>query len=98
MIRRPPRSTLFPYTTLFRSLALAKGFLLIESVALELDPEFSFYEELKAMAAHLSLTMVEESLTRRLPRLLEEYAELARELPEILRGLQQQKPTPEGGH
>src|SRR5689334_23950221 len=24
MIRRPPRSTLFPYTTLFRSLALAK--------------------------------------------------------------------------
>src|SRR3712207_7493339 len=29
MIRRPPRSTLFPYTTLFRSvlLALAAGFL-----------------------------------------------------------------------
>src|SRR5258707_9038376 len=25
MIRRPPRSTLFPYTTLFRSLALAAG-------------------------------------------------------------------------
>src|SRR3712207_8700038 len=25
MIRRPPRSTLFPYTTLFRSLALEKG-------------------------------------------------------------------------
>src|SRR2546429_7309723 len=25
MIRRPPRSTLFPYTTLFRSLASAKG-------------------------------------------------------------------------
>src|SRR5258705_8189287 len=24
MIRRPPRSTLFPYTTLFRSLGLAK--------------------------------------------------------------------------
>src|SRR5256886_11646246 len=29
MIRRPPRSTLFPYTTLFRSLsALSRGFLL----------------------------------------------------------------------
>src|SRR2546428_2363235 len=27
MIRRPPRSTLFPYTTLFRSLADARGFL-----------------------------------------------------------------------
>src|SRR3712207_8409673 len=25
MIRRPPRSTLFPYTTLFRSLALDRG-------------------------------------------------------------------------
>src|SRR2546427_8914366 len=25
MIRRPPRSTLFPYTTLFRSAALAMG-------------------------------------------------------------------------
>src|SRR5256885_15824147 len=25
MIRRPPRSTLFPYTTLFRSRMLAKG-------------------------------------------------------------------------
>src|SRR2546430_9119101 len=27
MIRRPPRSTLFPYTTLFRSHALVHGFL-----------------------------------------------------------------------
>src|SRR2546428_7288182 len=26
MIRRPPRSTLFPYTTLFRSLGRAAGF------------------------------------------------------------------------
>src|SRR3712207_8373119 len=26
MIRRPPRSTLFPYTTLFRSLALKREF------------------------------------------------------------------------
>src|SRR3712207_8159409 len=25
MIRRPPRSTLFPYTTLFRSLCLVRG-------------------------------------------------------------------------
>src|SRR2546422_8563126 len=30
MIRRPPRSTLFPYTTLFRSLTVAQG----ESVAM----------------------------------------------------------------
>src|SRR2546423_6891069 len=26
MIRRPPRSTLFPYTTLFRSVVAARGF------------------------------------------------------------------------
>src|SRR5437773_8386821 len=26
MIRRPPRSTLFPYTTLFRSILTSKGF------------------------------------------------------------------------
>src|SRR5205823_8215887 len=29
MIRRPPRSTLFPYTTLFRSLAAAGGSVLV---------------------------------------------------------------------
>src|SRR5438309_8659439 len=33
MIRRPPRSTLFPYTTLFRSVSLT-GYLGSESVAL----------------------------------------------------------------
>src|SRR3712207_8168478 len=31
MIRRPPRSTLFPYTTLFRSLALAPEALYVET-------------------------------------------------------------------
>src|SRR2546426_1779884 len=30
MIRRPPRSTLFPYTTLFRSLCFRGAFLLTE--------------------------------------------------------------------
>src|SRR3989442_15872804 len=31
MIRRPPRSTLFPYTTLFRSLNRAKGAMFLRS-------------------------------------------------------------------
>src|SRR3712207_9104263 len=31
MIRRPPRSTLFPYTTLFRSVALLVAFVAIEA-------------------------------------------------------------------
>src|SRR2546430_11322214 len=34
MIRRPPRSTLFPYTTLFRSLALDLGELLEQGALL----------------------------------------------------------------
>src|SRR2546429_5666565 len=33
MIRRPPRSTLFPYTTLFRSIARRHDCLLIEDAA-----------------------------------------------------------------
>src|SRR5260370_8098143 len=40
MIRRPPRSTLFPYTTLFRSRALQEGDLL---------PEDAMSEELRKM-------------------------------------------------
>src|SRR3712207_8391368 len=34
MIRRPPRSTLFPYTTLFRSLVVGEG--VLEAVGLDL--------------------------------------------------------------
>src|SRR5687768_17803929 len=44
MIRRPPRSTLFPYTTLFRSRALA-----LQARAAQLDPANGAV--LEAMAA-----------------------------------------------
>src|SRR5688572_31007259 len=37
MIRRPPRSTLFPYTTLFRSRTFGKLLTLLDEVALEDD-------------------------------------------------------------
>src|SRR5438477_9566924 len=40
MIRRPPRSTLFPYTTLFRSvklLGLGEGFLRVKLLGLGLE-------------------------------------------------------------
>src|SRR3712207_8836445 len=39
MIRRPPRSTLFPYTTLFRSLADGDGPGLCGRAGAGLDPE-----------------------------------------------------------
>src|SRR2546427_9327780 len=35
MIRRPPRSTLFPYTTLFRSLLAQQGVLMSAAVQVE---------------------------------------------------------------
>src|SRR5438874_3748473 len=39
MIRRPPRSTLFPYTTLFRSLAVDDPDLEVRVLVVELRPE-----------------------------------------------------------
>src|SRR2546426_2717387 len=45
MIRRPPRSTLFPYTTLFRSLALAPAQHAKEKAALALELNPSAVEE-----------------------------------------------------
>src|SRR2546426_12781667 len=46
MIRRPPRSTLFPYTTLFRSFLIQSGRLvglgdLRRGLVLDLTPEFT---------------------------------------------------------
>lgn len=70
------------------ALALAKAVLLVESVALELDPGFSFFEELEGMAPRLSAHAAEEALTRDLPRVLEEYAEVFARLPELLHRLQ----------
>src|SRR6267378_4287210 len=39
MIRRPPRSTLFPYTTLFRSHALERRRALLDQIVVERDVE-----------------------------------------------------------
>src|SRR3989441_2975810 len=63
MIRRPPRSTLFPYTTLFRSLVGGytgtggKTILPHRAVAkldLRLVPDMTAAEALAALKAHLS--------------------------------------------
>jgi len=60
----------------------------VESVALELDPGFSFFEELEGMAPRLSAHAAEEARTRDLPRVLEEYARAIARRPELLRRLE----------
>jgi ubiquinone biosynthesis protein len=71
------------------ALTLAKGLMLVESVALELDPAFSFFEELQGMAVQVSVHAAEETLTRDLPRLLEDYAEAFVRLPALVRLLEE---------
>src|SRR3712207_8373030 len=43
MIRRPPRSTLFPYTTLFRSLAISATVIVVSTVILR----YNWYDKLE---------------------------------------------------
>src|SRR3712207_6944281 len=62
MIRRPPRSTLFPYTTLFRSLI---GGLLVAS-GIALDSVFPFLTVLAVVGALLTL-LVPTADTRSAP-------------------------------
>src|SRR5256885_7384524 len=75
MIRRPPRSTLFPYTTLFRSKA-GRGMRLVPGLVLAIEPmllaggsdafEFAedgwaFYTRDGSRAAHLEHTVAVRS-------------------------------------
>src|SRR5947199_7402059 len=54
MIRRPPRSTLFPYTTLFRS----NGAQLVQQLLLSL-PQRGLVRQLKIVADHLASLSVQ---------------------------------------
>src|SRR2546430_12410214 len=49
MIRRPPRSTLFPYTTLFRSRALCNG----ASCPVHPQTRFSFQRQMRSLVPAL---------------------------------------------
>src|SRR3712207_7425786 len=65
MIRRPPRSTLFPYTTLFRSLAKELG---DEGTAYRLGgDEFCIVAPRGALTAAVILDIGRRSLTERWP-------------------------------
>src|SRR2546427_4717134 len=53
MIRRPPRSTLFPYTTLFRSRAVASVYLSDQDSVFASDEAHDLLYWLRAVAAPL---------------------------------------------
>src|SRR3712207_6086719 len=55
MIRRPPRSTLFPYTTLFRSVAVLFA-AMVSAASLVWDRELGFLREM--MVAPVSRTSI----------------------------------------
>src|SRR3712207_6943701 len=63
MIRRPPRSTLFPYTTLFRSDGLLS--FASELKSLLCQPDFSREVDLGALEAYLAMNFVPTPLTIR---------------------------------
>src|SRR5688572_33179366 len=49
MIRRPPRSTLFPYTTLFRSVCEARDFTLERAAGAKLHPAARTFQALRIL-------------------------------------------------
>src|SRR3712207_7484687 len=51
MIRRPPRSTLFPYTTLFRSLHGAQLWVALPDAAREVAPHFEHHDVLPGFSS-----------------------------------------------
>src|SRR5205814_8454046 len=64
MIRRPPRSTLFPYTTLFRSLAMSpRNFARVFTKEMKTTPA-KFVERLRVEAARRRLEERDRKSTR----------------------------------
>src|SRR5256885_16756489 len=65
MIRRPPRSTLFPYTTLFRSLTRGASIILNSSIAGLIGmPNNSVYSASKAAVRSLARTLSADLVDR----------------------------------
>src|SRR3712207_7460645 len=71
MIRRPPRSTLFPYTTLFRSIRTFYKYCLLEDIS-KVDP--STLLEAPKLVRHLPDTL---SLDRKSTRLNSSHANIS---------------------
>src|SRR2546426_3575288 len=67
MIRRPPRSTLFPYTTLFRSLTEAEAAFRIQKTDLQLRP--IWHQKQKRVEAHILVCFLAYALWKTLAQL-----------------------------
>src|SRR5256885_5882743 len=92
MIRRPPRSTLFPYTTLFRSygavIASLAGFAIIREAVLNVAPHNPLISEAVAMNVLAGITGSSSGgLSIALSTLGKDYLAMAAQLgisPELL--------------
>src|ERR1044072_9844362 len=69
MIRRPPRSTLFPYTTLFRSQQLqrTKG-LLQERDALQMREEYKDRKSTRLNSSHTDISRMPSSACKKIKK------------------------------
>src|SRR6476620_4684745 len=82
MIRRPPRSTLFPYTTLFRSVAATGGILLLHhrqaATRPRLDRSEEHTSELQSRQYLVCRLLLEKKKTYRWPQLRRQKTEVVR--------------------
>src|SRR3712207_8308779 len=80
MIRRPPRSTLFPYTTLFRSYLSSSGYHIMPVVSV-VSPAFSLtpnhHEVAEAFEVPLAFLMDPENQDRKSTRLNSSHANIS---------------------
>jgi ubiquinone biosynthesis protein len=66
------------------AITLAKGLVLVESLALELDPELKLMQELEALTGDMAVEEVKERLSIDLPEMLTNYSTLLAELPALV--------------
>lgn len=65
-------------------IAMTKGLVLIESLALELDPEFNLMQQIEALVGEMTVEEVKEKLSIDLPEVVDSYVSLLAELPRLL--------------
>jgi EmrB/QacA subfamily drug resistance transporter len=63
---------------------LTKGLVLVESLALELEPEVNLMQEIEAIVGEVALEGIKDKLSVEIPEILESYSTLLAELPTFL--------------